>query len=87
MMGWDSEERKVAATKITVNHNGSLRIEGDFEIVDPEGKAFGLAGRTIIGLCRCGHSANKPFCDGSHKACSFADTVVARELPPAQPKT
>ena len=26
----------MAATKITVNHNGSLRIEGDFEIVDPD---------------------------------------------------
>ena len=50
----------MAATKITVNHNGSLRVEGDFEIVDPEGKPFGLAGRTTIGLCRCGHSANSP---------------------------
>jgi CDGSH-type Zn-finger protein len=77
---------KMAATKITVNHNGSLRIEGDFELVDPEGRPFGLAGRTIVSLCRCGHSANKPFCDGSHKTCSFADTVVARELPPPKPK-
>ncbi|HXM95307.1 MAG TPA: CDGSH iron-sulfur domain-containing protein [Candidatus Dormibacteraeota bacterium] len=71
----------MAATRITVQHNGSLRIEGDFEIVDPEGKVFGLAGRTKIGLCRCGQSSNKPFCDGSHKACGFADTVVSRELP------
>ena len=55
-------------------------------IVDPEGKPFGLAGRTTIGLCRCGHSANKPFCDGSHKTCAFADTVAARELPPPKPK-
>jgi CDGSH-type Zn-finger protein len=77
---------KMAATKITVNHNGSIRVEGDFEIVDPEGKLFGLAGRTTIGLCRCGHSANKPFCDGSHKTCGFADTVAARELPPPKPK-
>ncbi len=80
------QERKVAATKITVNHNGSLRIEGDFEIVDPEGRPFGLAGRTTLALCRCGHSANKPFCDGSHKTCGFADTVVARELAPPKPK-
>ena len=69
------------ATKITVNHNGSLRIEGDFEIVDPEGKAFGLAGRTTIGLCRCGHSANKPFCDGSHKLNAFDSVCGARDLP------
>jgi len=26
-----------------VNHNGSLRIEGDFELLDPEGRPFGLA--------------------------------------------
>jgi CDGSH-type Zn-finger protein len=76
----------MAATKIIVNHNGSLRVEGDFEIVDPDGRAFGLAGRTTIGLCRCGQSANKPFCDGSHKACNFADTVAARELPPPKPR-
>ena len=34
----------MAGTKITVNNNGSLRVEGDFEIVDPTGKPFGLAG-------------------------------------------
>ena len=36
----------MAATKITVNNNASIKIEGDFEIVDPQGQAFGLAGRT-----------------------------------------
>jgi CDGSH-type Zn-finger protein len=76
----------MAATRITVNNNGPIRVEGDFEIVDPEGRPFGLAGRTIISLCRCGHSANKPFCDGSHKTCAFADIVSARELPPPKPK-
>ena len=76
----------MTATKIIVNSNGSYRVEGDFEIVDPEGKPFGLAGRTAIGLCRCGHSANKPFCDGSHKANGFVDAVVARELPAPKPK-
>jgi CDGSH-type Zn-finger protein len=76
----------MAAAKIIINSNGSIRVEGDFEIVDPEGRVFGLAGRTAIGLCRCGQSANKPFCDGSHKVCSFSDIVVARELPPPKPK-
>ena len=76
----------MAAAKITINSNGSIRVEGDFEIVDPEGRTFGLAGRTAIGLCRCGHSANKPFCDGSHKVSGFNDPVVARELPAPKPK-
>ncbi len=44
----------MAAAKITINNNGSIRVEGDFEIVDPTGRPFGLAGRTAIGLCRCG---------------------------------
>ena len=36
----------MAATKITPSHNGPLRVEGDFEIVDPGGKPFGSpAGR------------------------------------------
>jgi CDGSH-type Zn-finger protein len=73
-------------TKITVQNDGSIRVEGDFQIVDPAGAPFGLAGRTVISLCRCGNSANKPFCDGSHKRVGFSDTVVARDLPPPAPK-
>jgi CDGSH-type Zn-finger protein len=73
-------------TKITCQHNGPIRIEGEFEIHDPAGTAFGLAGRTVISLCRCGHSENKPFCDGSHNRVGFSDTVTARELPPPKPK-
>ncbi len=74
------------STKITINNNGNIRVEGDFEIVDPQGTAFGLAGRTVISLCRCGQSKNKPFCDGSHNAVGFQDPVVARDLPAAKPK-
>jgi CDGSH-type Zn-finger protein len=73
-------------TKITVNNDGSIRVEGDFEICDPAGQQFGLSGRTVIGLCRCGQSQNKPFCDGSHRTAGFVDKVEARELPPAKPK-
>jgi len=76
----------MATTRITVINNGSLRIEGDFEIVDQDGHAFGLAGRTKVSLCRCGQSADKPFCDSSHKSCAFESLVIARELPPPAPK-
>ena len=76
----------MASTKITVRNDGSVRIEGDFEIVDQEGKVFGLGGRTSIGLCRCGHSQSKPFCDGSHKKVGFQSTVHACDLAPAAPK-
>ena len=76
----------MAATRITVINNGSLRVEGDFEIADQEGRVFGLAGRTRVTLCRCGQSSTKPFCDGSHKTCAFDSVLVARELPPPAPK-
>lgn len=68
-------------TRITINKNGSAKIEGDFEIVDIEGNQYGLQGRTIVSLCRCGRSANKPFCDGSHKG-YFEHDAVAFDLPP-----
>ena len=34
----------MAATKLTIRNDGSVKVEGDFEMVDPEGKAFGLGG-------------------------------------------
>ncbi len=74
------------STKVSVLNNGPIRIEGDFEILDPTGAAFGLAGRTVISLCRCGQSANKPFCDGAHARSGFNDAVTARELPAPKPK-
>jgi len=72
--------------KVTVLTNGPLRLEGDMSICDPTGAEFGLAGRTVISLCRCGFSANKPFCDGSHARQGFQSDCPARDLPPPKPK-
>ena len=71
----------MSKTKITINNNGSVRVEGDFEIVDKEGNVYGLGGRDVVTLCRCGMSKNKPFCDGSHKG-HFEHNAVAFDLPP-----
>lgn len=71
----------MSTTKIIVNNNGSFKVEGDFIIVDAQGNEYGLQGRTTIGLCRCGHSNNKPFCDGSHKE-KFEHVSSAFDLPP-----
>jgi len=68
-------------TKLTINSNGSVKIEGEFEIVDRAGARYDLAGRDIVSLCRCGLSKNKPFCDGSHKE-HFEHEAVAFALPP-----
>ena len=77
----------MASTRIVIRDNGSILVEGDFEIQDAQGRAFDLAGRERVSLCRCGQSQDKPFCDGSHKACAFASTVEARQLPAPKPKT
>ena len=71
----------MAGTKITVNSNGSLKVEGDFEIVDKEGKVYDIGGRERVSICRCGRSSTKPFCDGSHKG-HFEHEAVAFSLPP-----
>ncbi len=70
----------MATTKITIKSNSAIRIEGDFEIVDSEGKVYGLGGREVISLCRCGLTKNAPFCDGSHKE-NFTHEATAFDLP------
>jgi CDGSH-type Zn-finger protein len=77
----------MADVKIIVRNDGPLRVEGDnIQIVDTDGKVFGLAGRSVVSLCRCGQSQNKPFCDGSHNKVGFQSVCPARELPPPVPK-
>ena len=75
------QKNYMAAAKLTINSNGSVRVEGDFEIVDKEGNVYGLGGRDLVSICRCGMSKTKPFCDGSHKG-HFEHNAVAFDLPP-----
>jgi CDGSH-type Zn-finger protein len=68
---------------ITVKKNGPYRVEAtdgaEIKLVDAEGKAFNLQGKTAFSLCRCGHSANKPFCDGTHGKIAFqADDIAPK---------
>ncbi len=49
--------------------NGPLRLVGNLEVVTGTGRTCNKVGETY--LCRCGHSNNKPYCDGSHKAVGF----------------
>ena len=79
-------EDPLANSKVTVFNNGPIKLEGEFELVDQTGKAFGLGGRLAVSVCRCGHSGNQPFCDGSHKRQNFTNSVEARDLPPPLPK-
>jgi CDGSH iron-sulfur domain-containing protein 3 len=57
---------------IRLRPDGPLVIEGPFTLADSEGNLFSLAtDKPAIALCRCGQSAKKPFCDGTHKTCGF----------------
>lgn len=55
--------------RISCAPNGPLLLEGPMELVSAAGETI-AAGRKGA-LCRCGASANKPFCDGSHVAIGF----------------
>ena len=57
--------------EIKVRANGPYKVTGPVRIVDAEGREFALPEGSSIVLCRCGHSADKPFCDSSHKRVGF----------------
>jgi CDGSH-type Zn-finger protein len=57
--------------------DGPYEVKGAVQLVDAKGAAFKLTEDPIY-LCRCGHSATKPFCDGSHKRVGFKSDEPAR---------
>ncbi len=60
------------AVTIRVRDNGPLLVAGPAQILDADGNEFPRdASKPVVALCRCGHSQNSPFCDGSHKTCGF----------------
>ena len=60
----------MAEVRIKPLKNGPLEVSGQVVMVDQTGDAK-PAGEDPIYLCRCGQSANKPFCDGSHTKAGF----------------
>ena len=69
----------MAEVEIVTRENGPFLVTGPVKLVDHEGNEFDLSGKDRIALCRCGHSANRPFCDGSHKTCGFVANELARK--------
>ena len=55
---------------VKVLPDGPLQVKGECELQDAQGDVIPGRGGDIF-LCRCGQSANKPFCDGSHKRVGF----------------
>ena len=57
------------AVEITPDRDGPLLVRGPIRVVRSDGSVDDV---TRAAFCRCGHSANKPFCDGSHRRVGFA---------------
>ena len=71
-----------AVNTAVVKQNGPLVLRGDIEVRDESGAL--LLRDTRVALCRCGHSANRPFCDNSHQAAAFRDEGAVRWEPGVQ---
>lgn len=65
--------------KVTAMQNGPLLIETSSATLNKGDKEEKLEGK-MIAFFRCGHSANKPFCDGSHKKMGFEAEAAEVEL-------
>ena len=55
--------------KVRPTRDGPLCVEGNLEICTASGRT--VSRETKAFLCRCGHSQDKPYCDGSHKKAGF----------------
>lgn len=64
-------ERPADENSVEVTYNGPLFVAGDLAIEGAPDEMVGVRYRAA--LCRCGHSARKPFCDNSHESAGFRD--------------
>ncbi len=64
---------------IRCRENGPYVIQGAIKVIDAQGGEFAIPpGKDTVALCRCGHSKNKPFCDGSHRTAGFQAPELAK---------
>lgn len=66
-----------APVQIKVEADGPYEVLGNFRLEGADGAL--LTDSERIWLCRCGHSATKPFCDGSHRKAGFTDPGIVAE--------
>jgi CDGSH-type Zn-finger protein len=70
--------------RITPYRDGPILVRGPFTLLDQDGNEIETHQKTIA-LCRCGRSARKPFCDGTHKATGWRADSGAQQRPAAPP--
>lgn len=59
---------------IAIGASGGLWVRGGIVIRREDGEAYEIRNRVV--LCRCGQSANKPYCDGTHAAIKWRDEML-----------
>ena len=67
--GEENIETESMETKVEIMENGPLLVHGTLKIINKDGSSETKNKTTAF--CRCGHSKNKPYCDGSHKKVGF----------------
>jgi CDGSH-type Zn-finger protein len=70
-------------SSILIRPNGPYVITGPITIEDAEGNVLTVAEGRIVKLCRCGHSATKPYCDGTHRRVDFVSRPAFEPEPVA----
>ncbi|MBO3115852.1 (4Fe-4S)-binding protein [Winogradskyella sp. DF17] len=65
----DDKSAETMETKVEVLENGPLLVYGTLKVTDKDGISE-TKNRTTA-FCRCGASANKPYCDGAHVSAEF----------------
>lgn len=71
IIGGDMEPVGDAPVEIKVEADGPYEVRGNFRLEGADGAV--LTDSERVWLCRCGLSATKPFCDGSHRKGGFTD--------------
>lgn len=81
LMAWDKKTKKPYEFKFepslgliednTIGASGGLWIRGGIPLRREDGSTYEIRNRVVV--CRCGQSANKPYCDGTHAAIKWRD--------------
>lgn len=88
LMAWDSDKEQPFEHDYEpslglieddeLESSGPLWVRGGIRIVRENGDSFEVRNR--VTLCRCGESANKPYCDGTHAALHWCDNIARKDV-------
>ncbi len=67
--------------RIRTQPNGPYIVTGPLTLEDAEGDIVTVPEGRTVKLCRCGHSATKPYCDGTHRRVDFVSRPMFEPEP------